>query len=299
MKVVVFGGCGFLGSWLVKKLLDNNFKPIIFDKEINKNLLKKIIDLSGKEIDFIKGDITDYNQVFAASQRGEILINLAGLMTPDCSQNPVAGNAVNVVGSINVFEAGKNQNNKFVIYTSSGGVFGRNDQELPFPETHYGAFKLAVEGIARAMFLENKFSSFGLRPFVIYGPGREIGGTAGLSLACKASARNEDYTIPFSGKAGFVFVDDVTEIIFRLIKQRPKGANVLNINGISSEISDIIKILSKINKNNKISSKKNNLPVVGEILGNSPENYFNDFVFTCLDKGIMETVGFYKNYKRD
>ncbi len=297
MKVVVFGGCGFLGSWLIKKLLDNDLKPIIFDKEINKNFLETITNLSLNEINFIKGDIKDYNQVFAAAKRGEILINLAGLMTPDCSQNPIAGNAVNVVGSINVFEAAKNQNNKFVIYTSSGGVFGRNDPETPLPETHYGAFKLAVEGIARAMFLEDNFSSFGLRPFVIYGPGREIGGSAGVTLACKASAKNEDYIIPFSGKAGFVFVNDVTDIIFRLIKQKPKGANVLNINGISCEISDIIKILSKINKNNKISYQKYKLPVVGEIVGNSPENYFKDFVFTCLDKGIMETVNFYKNNK--
>ena len=296
MRVLVFGGCGFLGSWLTKKLLDKDLEPVIFDKEISKSFLKKISNFSANKIDFIKGDITNYDQVFEAAQKGEVLINLAGLMTPDCSRNPLGGNAVNVVGSINVFEAAKKQNNKFVIYTSSGGVSGRNDPKTPFPETHYGAFKLAVEGIARALFLENNLSSFGLRPFVIYGPGREIGGTAGITLACKASAYNEDYTIPFSGKAGFVFVEDVTEIILRLIKQQPKGANVVNVNGISCQITEIIKILSKINNNNKISYEKNNLPVVGEIIGNSPENYFKDFVFTCLEKGIMETVNFYKGF---
>ena len=46
MKVVVFGGCGFLGSWLIKKLLENNLDVVVFDKEINKNLLKKIIKFS-------------------------------------------------------------------------------------------------------------------------------------------------------------------------------------------------------------------------------------------------------------
>ena len=294
MKVVVFGGCGFLGSWLIKKLLENNLDVVVFDKEINKNLLKKIIKLSSNKIDFIKGDITNYNQVFMASQKGEVLVNLAGLMTPDCSQNPIIGNAVNVVGSINVFEAAKNQNNKYVIFTSSGGVFGRNDPKTPFPETHYGAFKLAVEGIARALYLENKFSTFGLRPFVIYGPGREIGGTAGITLACRASAENKNYVIPFSGKAGFVYIEDVTEIIFRLTQNQPKGANIVNVNGISCNISKVIKILSKINKKNKISFKSNNLPVVGEIFGNSPKNYFKDFEFTCLDSGIMKTVNFYK-----
>ena len=85
---------------------------------------------------------------------GDVLINLAGLMTPDCSKNPISGVSVNIIGSINVFKAAINQNNKYVIYTSSGGVFGREDPEIPLPETHYGAFKLAVEGIARAFFLE-------------------------------------------------------------------------------------------------------------------------------------------------
>ena len=76
MRVVVFGGCGFLGSWLTKKLLDKDLEPVIFDKEINKNFLKKISNFSTNKIDFIKGDITNYDQVFAASQKGEVLINL-------------------------------------------------------------------------------------------------------------------------------------------------------------------------------------------------------------------------------
>ncbi len=297
MKVVIFGGCGFLGTWLIKKLQEKKIQTIIFDKKINKIKISKVVDFSKDTSRFIEGDITNAEQVLNASKMGNILINLVGLMTPECSQNPVSGNAVNVVGSINVFEAAKTQNNKFVIYTSSGGVFGRNDPSTPFPETHYGAFKLAVEGIARALFLESNVSSFGLRPFIIYGPGREIGGTAGITLACKASAQNEEYEIPFCGKAGFVFVDDVAEIIYRLIQVQPKGANVININGISCEVSEIIEILYKINKNNKISYKKKNLPIVGEIIGNSPEKYFKDFVFTPLNKGIIETVNFYKDYK--
>ncbi len=294
MKVVIFGGCGFLGSWLIKELLDKDLNLVVFDKKINKRLLQKIVKISNKKIDFIEGDITNFDQVFLASQKGEVLINLAGLMTPDCRKNPIAGNAVNLIGSINVFESAKKQNNKFVIYTSSGGVFGRHNPKIPLPETYYGSFKLAVEGVARALFVENNLSSFGLRPFIIYGPGREIGGTAGITLACKATAQNKSYTIPFFGKAGFVFVNDVTEIIFRIIQNRPEGANIVNINGISCELSVIIDILNKINQKNEISFEKTPLPVVGEIIGNSPENYFKDFVFTSLENGIKETVNFYK-----
>ena len=292
MKAVIFGGSGFLGTWLVKKLVENNIKTIIFDK--NKTSLKNFVDLNDTNIQFIEGDITNSEQVSDISKMGDVLINLAGLMTPDCSKNPISGVSVNIIGSINVFKAAINQNNKYVIYTSSGGVFGREDPEIPFPETHYGAFKLAVEGIARAFFLENNLSSFGLRPFVIYGPGREVGGTAGITLACKALAKNEDYEIPFSGKAGFVYVEDVAEIIIQLTKKQIVGPNVMNINGVSCKISDMLKIFSNLNNKSKISYKDIKLPIIGEIYGNSPEKYIKDFVYTSLDKGIKYTVDFYK-----
>ena len=68
-------------------------------------------------------------------------------MTPDCSSNPILGAKVNLLGSINVFEALKKNNIKFLVYASSAGVFGQKDHYYPFPETHYGAYKLAVEGL--------------------------------------------------------------------------------------------------------------------------------------------------------
>ena len=131
MKAVVFGGSGFLGTWLVKKLVENNIKTIIFDK--NKTSLKNFVDLNDTNIQFIEGDITNSEQVSDISKMGDVLINLAGLMTPDCSKNPISGVSVNIIGSINVFKAAINQNNKYVIYTSSGGVFGRENSEIPFP----------------------------------------------------------------------------------------------------------------------------------------------------------------------
>lgn len=295
MNVIVYGGSGFLGSWIVKKLLDNDLNVTIFDKVINLDLLNKIIDKNKSRLDIIEGDITNFNDVFETSLKGNILINLAGLMTPDCSENPILGNNVNIVGSIHVFESAIRSKNKFVIYTSSGGVFGKSDPITPIPETHYGAFKLAIEGIARAFFLEKKLSTFGLRPFIVYGPGREVGGTAGISLACKALANNENFEIQFCGKAGFVYVEDISDLVFKILKNCPNGANIVNINGISCEVKDIISILNKFNKNCKIVTNKKEIPVVGEIIGNGPENFFPAFKYTCLETGLLKTIDFYKN----
>ena len=292
-NILIFGGCGFLGSWITKALLKKNLKITIFDLRIKTDLLKNLIGNDLNKINFIEGDISDYEQVLKATEDMNYILNLAGLMTPDCSSNPSLGAEVNVKGSINVFEAIKKHNIKFLIYTSSGGVYGNEDKYNPFPETHYGAFKLAVEGMARAYFNESLISSVGLRPFVIYGPGREVGGTAGVTLACKAAKQNFEYTVGFSGKVGFVYVEDVTNLVERLIDKAPVGAITMNINGITTSVENFVSIIKKNipDANVKFSGKP--LSVVEEILGGEPSKTFKDFKYTSLDNGINKTINFY------
>jgi nucleoside-diphosphate-sugar epimerase len=292
-NILIFGGSGFLGSWITKSLLKKNLKITIFDLRIKTELLKNLIGDEFNNIDFIEGDITDFEGVLKATKDMDYILNLAGLMTPDCSSNPSLGAEVNVKGSINVFEAIKRNNIKFLIYTSSGGVYGNEDKYIPFPETHYGAFKLAVEGMARAYFNESLISSVGLRPFVIYGPGREVGGTAGVTLACKAAKQNFEYTVGFSGKVGFVYVEDVTNLVERLIDKAPVGAITMNINGITTSVENFVSIIKKNipDANVKFSGKP--LSVVEEILGGEPSKTFKDFKYTSLDNGINKTINFY------
>ena len=292
-NILIFGGSGFLGSWITKSLLKKNLKITIFDLRIKTELLKNLIGDEFNNIDFIEGDITDFEGVLKATKDMDYILNLAGLMTPDCSSNPSLGAEVNVKGSINVFEAIKRNNIKFLIYTSSGGVYGNEDKYNPFPETHYGAFKLAVEGIARAYFNESLISSVGLRPFVIYGPGREIGGTAGVTLACKAAKQNLKYTVGFSGKAGFVYVEDVTNLVERLIDKSPVGALTINVNGITASVEDFLSIIKKNIPDAKVTLNGKPISVVEEILGGEPSKIFKDFKYTSLDYGINKTINFY------
>ena len=292
-NILIFGGSGFLGSWITKSLLKKNHKITIFDLRIKTELLKNLIGGEFNNIDFIEGDITDFEGVLKATKDMDYILNLAGLMTPDCSSNPSLGAEVNVKGSINVFEAIKRNNIKFLIYTSSGGVYGNEDKYNPFPETHYGAFKLAVEGIARAYFNESLISSVGLRPFVIYGPGREIGGTAGVTLACKAAKQNLKYTVGFSGKAGFVYVEDVTNLVERLIDKAPVGALKINVNGITASVEDFLSIIKKNIPDAKVTLNGKPISVVEEILGGEPSKIFKDFKYTSLDHGINKTINFY------
>ena len=292
-NIIIFGGTGFLGSWIVKNFVKRDYKVTIFDLKIETELLEKLIGKDVKKIKFLKGDVTNYEEVLEATVNMDHVVNLAGLMTPDCSRNPSLGAEVNVLGSINVFEATKARGIKFVVYASSAGVFGEKDKYFPFPETHYGAFKLAVEGIARAYYNEANISSVGIRPFVIYGPGREIGGTATVTLACKAAKQSYNYNLNFSGKAGFVYVQDVANLVEMSINRAPVGALTININGITASVNDFVSKIINIIPEAKLTINGDKLSVVEEILGDHPSDIFKNFKYTSLNEGISNTVKFY------
>ena len=292
-NIIIFGGTGFLGSWIVKNFVKRDYKVTIFDLKIETELLKKLIGKDIEKIKFLKGDVTNYEEVLEATFNMDHVVNLAGLMTPDCSRNPSLGAEVNVLGSINVFEATKARGIKFVVYASSAGVFGEKDKYFPFPETHYGAFKLAVEGIARAYYNEANISSVGIRPFVIYGPGREIGGTATVTLACKAAKQSYNYNLNFSGRAGFVYVQDVANLVEMSIDKAPVGALTININGITASVSDFVSKIINIIPEAKLTINGDKLSVVEEILGDHPSDIFKNFKYTSLNEGISNTVKFY------
>ena len=95
-----------------------------------------------------------------------------GCRCPTCRANPPLGALVNVIGTLNVFEAARAAGITHVVYASSAAVFGITDEAVdetvtPEPLTHYGVFKQANEGNARVYYRDHGVSSVGLRPFTV------------------------------------------------------------------------------------------------------------------------------------
>ena len=294
MKILVTGGTGFIGAWVISRLLNCGHNVRVFDIKDDGSLIQTIAGMGTKDIEWCVGDIRDGEAVLHAAQGCETIIHLAAVLTPACQERPRFGAEIIVIGTLNVFEAARRQGISRVVYASSAGVFGPNDGRFPFPTTHYGAFKLVTEGCARAYFDDHGLSSVGFRPFVVYGPGRELGATAGPSLACRAAAQGRPYSFSYTGRSDMIFVDDVAAA-FEAAVQRPiTGAHVFNLVGEAATVDQVIAEVRRHIPEADLSASGRDLP------NKAPESdptlpvVLGDLPRTTLSEGLGQTISFYR-----
>jgi len=173
-------------------------------------------------------------------------------------------------------------------------VFGPDDGKTPHPTTHYGAYKLANEGNARAYFLEHHISSVGLRPFTVYGPGRETGITAGPTIAMRHAAQGEAYTIPFTGATGMDYVEDTATVFARAATQTPLGAHVFSLQGTIASTDAIVRAIQAIVSGAAIDASGAALPFAPELDEGDLRVVFPDLPKTSLAVGTEKTIAFYR-----
>ena len=109
-------------------------------------------------------------------------------------------------------------------------MYGPDHGAFPEPTTHYGAFELATEGLRARLLARRRHRRLGLRPFVVYGPGREVG-ESGHQPRVRSRRGRPQLHLPFTGKSGMVYVDDVGRLILAACTQAFQGAHVLNLVG--------------------------------------------------------------------
>jgi len=245
-RALLIGGGGFLGAWIARKLDAEGWRLRVFDLAPAPPIFREIAPELVDKVEWASGDVVDGGALRAAAEGCDGVVVLAGLLTPACRADPVLGAQVNLIGTLNAFEAARKIGCKRLVYTSSAGVYGPHDRSEPHPVTHYGAFKLAVEGSARAYGLDHGLASIGFRPFIVYGPGRETGVSAGPSLACRAAARGEAYHIGYSGDVGLVFVENLAELYARALRRSPNGAEVFNVTGARAGNDEVIAGIRKV-----------------------------------------------------
>ncbi|WP_277185832.1 NAD(P)-dependent oxidoreductase [Caballeronia sp. BR00000012568055] len=295
MRALVTGGSGFLAAWVMRRLLARGLGVRAFDVREDARLLRALAPAHAAEVEWQLGDIANANDMTRALKDCEAVIHLAGVLTPACAANPVLGAQINLIGTLNIFDAAHACGIRTVLYASSAGVFGPDDGATPFPMTQYGAFKLACEGSARAYWHDRGIASIGFRPLVVYGAGRETGSSAGPSLACRAAARGEPYTIPFSGATGLVFADDVAAAYEIALTREVEGAHVFTLAGDITPMETVVTRLGAIVLGARIGITGEPLPIA-TTFPDDPALHamLPGLPRTPLDDGLRQTVDFYR-----
>jgi nucleoside-diphosphate-sugar epimerase len=245
MRVLLTGGYGCIGSWIIRNLLERGDQVCVYDLKEDLSRLRLILPEDRlREIPFVRGDVTDLSGLREALARQQCthVVHLAGLQVPVCRADPMLGARVNVVGTLAVFEAVRQCEGQVrrLVYASSAAVFGPPEDYPPGPladdvplrpTTQYGYFKCCNEGNARVYFRDHGLSSIGLRPWTVYGVGRDFGMTSEPTKAIKAVALGRPYHITYGGWQDLQYVDDVARTFVRCLEAAYEGACSYNLRG--------------------------------------------------------------------
>ena len=253
-RFLITGALGCIGAWTVRNLVREGTPVVVFDLASDPRRLKLIMsDDELARVTFVTGDITDLEALERALDDHAItrVIHLAALQIPFVRANPPLGARVNVVGTVNVFEAVARRRDRIgsLVYASSAAVYDAVDAgesgvvahgATGHPTTLYGVFKQANEGTARVYWQDARVASIGLRPYIVYGPGRDQGLTSSPTKAMVAAALGKPYHIPYGGRAAYQYADDVARTFIACARAPFQGAEIFNLGGSVATMGEIV-----------------------------------------------------------
>jgi nucleoside-diphosphate-sugar epimerase len=229
------------------------------------------------------------------------ILHLAALQVPFCRANPILGAQVNVTGTINVFEAARAVGISHLAYASSIAVYGPASAYPPGPVAHdapyapstlYGVYKVANEGSAAVYWRDHGISSTALRPYTVYGLGRDQGLTSDPTKAMLAAAKGEPFTINFGGMMQFQHASDVAQQFLDAAHppERDRGAHVFNLGTPPASVDAVIDLIKTVRPGAQINRTEAILPFPeafddGALQGFAPRVYERP-----LADGIRETI---------
>ena len=180
INVLVTGGAGFIGSYVLAELLKENINQVIIYDNFargKKEYLNESLKDERCSIFSFGGDIREVDILNKAMEGIDYVVSLAAMWLLHCKDYPRTAFEVNISGTFNVLEACVKNNIKKLIWSSSASVYG-DAVELPMTENHpfnnknfYGASKIAGEAMCTAFNHRYGLSVIGLRYMNVYGPG--------------------------------------------------------------------------------------------------------------------------------
>ena len=275
-KILVTGATGFIGSHLVEFLVKNSYNVIAFDRYNISNNYGFLENSKFKnDIEFVLGDIRDYDSVNKVMKRCKKCIHLAALIgIPYSYISPLAYIRTNVEGTYNILESARSYNYDEILVTSTSEIYGSaqykpmNENHPIAPQSPYAASKVAADQLSISYFKSFDLPIKIIRPFNVYGPrqsSRAIIPTIinQMLQSDKLNLGNIDVI------RDYTYVEDTVKAFVKILKSKKIYGEVVNVGtNHPIKIKHIIKKVSSIlNKNVKINiNKKKVRPKKSEVL---------------------------------
>jgi UDP-glucuronate 4-epimerase len=301
---LVTGALGCIGAWTLKHLLAQGAKVISMDLHERGHRLDLVMSAEEQAaIDYEIADISQPDSVFGVFERHSIthIIHLAALQVPFCKADPIKGAQVNVVGTVNLFEAARRAKIQHLAYASSIAVYGAPDEydevvtsdAAMRPRTLYGVYKQADEGIARLYAQDFGVHSIALRPYTVYGVGRDQGLTSDPTKAMLAAAQGKPFHINFGGTLQLQWASDVAQSFIAAARTSLEGAHAWNMGGQAVTIPQIIGMIQALKPEAQISYNDAPLPFPSAFDDSELKAHLPHYE-TPLQEGIAQTLAHFE-----
>lgn len=255
-KFLVTGGAGFIGSHIVERLVKDGHSVRVLDNLFSGK--KENISAIIKDVDFVNGDIRDFEAVKKALEGMDFVLHHAALRSvPGSFKNPEEYNEVNITGTLNLLKGSVNAGIKRFIFASSSAIYGDTDKspqresDLPKLISPYALNKLAGEYYCRIFSHSYGLETVSLRYFNVFGPKQapddEYAGVVPKFIICMLN--NQAPPIYGTGKQSrdFVYIDNIVEANVLAANQKGLKCEVVNIGcGRADTILELVRVLNSL-----------------------------------------------------
>jgi len=307
----VTGGAGFIGSYVVERLLARDWDVVVLDDFSSGKEEKLAAVIDHKKLRVIRGSILDGRIVADALKGVDTIFHEAAVANVQRSiDDPLTVNRVNVEGTLILLDESRRTDVRRFIFASSCAVYG-NASVLPItensplaPKNPYAASKAACEHYCTAYSLTYGLSVVRLRYTNVYGARRSVGAYAGVMVNfAECLARNKSLTIFGDGTQtrDFIYSTDVAEATVRSAEYQNVDGTINVGTGIATSVNDLARMMSEITGKRNLGTVRAE-PRIGEIMRSQADTRLakNVLNFECrvsLREGLGEFLMWYNSLR--